>query len=296
MKRLFAVLVVLAVAVFCISGATAEETHHAHFAVVKHAPSSVHSDATSNALPAGIWISWADFAAFSNATNSDGSFLWPCFGQYIPASGTNTGQAANPDCPSIGDPSVPFPSGGVVLGNPDYFWSVADCNATSTSAPDCADQETFISDNSGDLTDDLLFSLVITQGKTTIYDSGTQDYGENVFGLTASGFPIIWINYNPMSLGDMGLTGKNNGNCLADFNYPLPAAAFNPPYYIVEANKTCGAAKTSVADGTVTIEYATPAYTKSTSAKTCGSTPTPCYTVKYTKVWEATYKFTIYLN
>jgi len=291
MKRLFAVLAVLAVVVFCISGAIAEETPHSHIAVLKHAPSDVRP---LTGPPTGLWIPWADFAAFSNATNSDGTFLWPCFGSYVPSSGTNTGIAANPDCPTIGDPSVPFPNGGVVVGNPNYLWAVADCNATSTSAPNCGDQETFVTDNTADLTDDLFFSLVITQGTTTIYDSGTQVYGANVFGLTAADFPIIWINYNPQNLGDQGITtGPNNGNCLANLNYPLTSDTSPTfPYYIA-GGKTCGAATAGVATGTVTIEYGKPAYTKETTAAKCDGVTPPCYTVKFTKEHEATYKFTI---
>ena len=295
MKKLFTVFAVLAVVAFCVSGMVAEEAHHPHIALVKHAQPGVHSLAAQTA-PLGIWVPFADFAAFSNATNSDGTFLWPCFGAYEPSSGTFTGNPANPDCPTIGDPSVPFPSGGIVLGNADYLWTVADCNATATSSPDCADQESMVSDNTQDITDDVWVSIVITQGTTTIYNTGTEVYGPDIFGQTVADYPLIWIDYNPQNLGDMGIaTGPNNGNCLADFQYPLTSPAFAPPYYIIAAGKTCGAATTGPATVTFTVEYGTPKYTKSTKAATCGSVPTPCYTVKFTKVYEASSKFTIYL-
>jgi len=284
MKKLFTLLAVLAVVAFCITGMVAEEPHHTHAAVLKHATPGVHS----NAAPTGIWIPWADFASFSGATNADSSYLWPCFGNY---DGSNT-SSENPDCPTIGDPTVPF-GGGVVLGDPSYLWTVADCNATSTSSPACADQESFITDNTADLTDDLTVSIVITQGSNTIYDTGTYDYGENVFGLTAADFPILWINYNPQNLGDMGIaTGPNNGNCSPNINYPLTTNSFTVPYAI-SANKTCSPAAAGVANGTFTVEYATPKYTKETKAADCDGVPTPCYTVKYTSKYKASYKFTI---
>jgi len=295
MKKLFAVFAVLAVVAFCISGAVAEEPHHAHPVLVKHAQSGV-EPLPLNSAPQRIWVPFADFAAFSNATNSDGSFLWPCFGSYEPSSGTFTGVPANADCPTIGDPSVPFPSGGVVLGNADYLWTVADCNATATSSPDCADQESFITDNTQDITDDVWVSIVITQTAGTIYDSGTEVYGPDIFGQTVADYPLIWIDYNPQNLGTMGLSGKNNGNCLADYNYPLPTPAFAPPYYIVSANKTCVAATAGKATVTFTVEYATPVYSAPiTKASTCLTTPVPCYTVKHTKVYEASSKFYIWL-
>jgi len=296
MKRLFTVLAVLAVVAFCVSGMMAEEPQHGHAMLVKHAPSTVHVHASTSTV--AVFIPWSDFAtAGVPVSNADGSYLWPCFGDYEASSGTFTGNAANPDCPSIGDPSVPF-GGGVVVGDPSYFWSLSDCNATSTSSPVCGDQETFVTDNSGDLTDDLLFSLVITQGTSTIYDSGTQDYGVNIFGLTAADFPIIWVNYNPQNFGDMGIAaGPNNGNCLADFNYPLPSAAFNPPYYIVAGGKTCVPAVSGTATGTVTIEYGTPAYTKKTgTACTSLGVPSPCWDVKWTSKFKTTSKFTIDLD
>lgn len=240
-KRLVTLLTVLAVVGLCFSAALAQEAHPPHAVLLKSATSSV--DPAAPAAPTGVWIPWADFAAFSNATNSDSSFLWPCFGEYAPSSGTNTGHAANPDCPTIGDPSVPFPNGGVVLGNPSYLWTLAACNATSTSSPNCADQESFVTDNSADLTDELLVSIVITQGSgatlKTIYNSGTVDYGSNIFGVTASQFPINWINYNPQNLGDMGVaTGPNNGNCFADLNYPIPGANYAAITSISETGTT----------------------------------------------------------
>src|SRR5208283_2992334 len=102
-------------------------------------------------------------------------------------------------------------------------------------------------DTTQDLTDDVTVALSIVQGTKIIANIGTQDYGPNPFGLTAADYPLLWVNYNPMNLGTQGQTGPNNGNCLADFNYPLPSAAFNPPYEIIAAGKTCSAATSGLA-------------------------------------------------
>ena len=233
-SRLFLVFASLVIVAFVVCGqrAQAEETpHHGHFQVVTKAQAA-HSD---TAPAANLYLAWADFATFSNATNSDGSYLWPCFGNYVASIGTSS---ENVDCPTIGDPSVPF-GGGVVLGVPEYVWSLSDCNATTTTAPDCADQETFVEDTTGDMTDEVLFSLEIVQGTKIVYDTGTQDYGPNPFGLTAAEYPVTWINYNPLNLGDMGIaTGPNNGNCYGSSNYPEAQASY-AGFYTVTAKKTC---------------------------------------------------------
>src|SRR5579871_1562090 len=54
----------------------------------------------------------------SEYPNSDGTDLWPCFGF------GSTG-APNPDCPTVGNPSIPLPVGGIVLGVPQYVWKLA---------------------------------------------------------------------------------------------------------------------------------------------------------------------------
>lgn len=255
--------------------------------------------------------------------NTDtGADLWPCFG-----AGT-----ANSDCPTIGDPSQPFPSGGVVVGVPEYVW-FADSNSTAgivgcadqTSVFDyCVQEENFYEDETADTTDDLLWSLTVTQvnsGVTTyIFDSGTQDYGPNAFHLTnLSQYPITAVFYGDLNLGDLGLSGKNNGNCFANSTptntpsepnasyYPLKTASFPntgpyAPYYAVSANKTCGAVtKGAAAAVTVTLELAKPTYTKHTTASSCkaadGTTiGPPCYTVTYTKKYAESQKFTIFIE
>jgi len=184
-----------------------------------------------------------------------------------------------------------------VLGVPEYVWSLSDCNATATTTPDCADQETFVEDTTGDMTDEVLFSLEIVQGTKIVYDTGTQDYGPNPFGLTAAEYPVTWINYNPLNLGDMGIaTGPNNGNCYGSSNYPEAQASY-AGFYTVTAKKTCVPAVSGLATGTATIELATATYTKSTSATTCAPAGVnPCWTVKWVSKYKKIEKFTIWLQ
>src|SRR5271169_2326758 len=102
--------------------------------------------------------------------NADHTDLWPCFGS----------SSTNPDCPTIGNPSITFPSGAVALGAPAYVWQLnnpgsngygcnSDTNGTSTTSYlPCGQTETWYEDDTGDSTDDLIYSIVVTQGTNTL--------------------------------------------------------------------------------------------------------------------------------
>jgi hypothetical protein len=212
--------------------------------------------------------------------NSDGSTIWPCEGTY------NSSTAANPDCPTIGNPSQPFPFGGEVIAAPFYVWSLSECNATSTSTPPCGQIEYFYEDTTGDITDDVLVHWTAQQGSSYIYDSGLWDFGPDVFGQTGSDYPLLVLVENDQNFGTMGQTSKNNGNCLGDYNYPFVGRPTYP--YFIAANKTCVAAVAGPVTLTGTAELATPHY--HVNPKTGETTVT--YTVKY----EEEQKWTIYLQ
>jgi len=230
--------------------------------------------------------------------NADASDIWPCFGS---ASG-------NVDCPTIGDPAITFPAGGVALGAPAYVWQLsnpgangygcdADTNGTSNTAYlPCGQTETWYEDDTNDSTDELIYSIVVTQGSTVIADSGTVDFGPNTFGgLTPPADVIIYGDQNFGTWPGAG-SGPNNANCTADFNYPLTAAANPGVTYIVEAGKTCGDPVAGAATLSAVTEVAKPKYTKSTSPAVCGAVGTPCYTVKWTKKYSITQKWTIFFE
>jgi hypothetical protein len=306
--RLFKMLSLIAIVALLVCGqAIAADTAH-HYTVKLVPRAGGASVEFAPAEPANLFALTAAFTASplaspdTSPTNSDGTPIWPCFGSYSSASGTST---ENPDCPTIGDPKQGFPAGGAVLGSPAYAWSLSACNATASSSPVCGQTETFYEDNTGDETDDLLYTVEATQGTTVIADSGTEDFGPCAFfggpaGCTgAPGFPFQVVFTGDQNFGTQGVTGKNNGNCLADVNYPLTS---NNPVditypYLIEANKTCGAAVSGAVTITATTELATPAYTPSTSKTTCAPVGgPPCYTVKYTSKYKISQKILIYLQ
>jgi hypothetical protein len=220
--RIFQCAILVVIVAFCAFGqmALAQTSHHGGFKVISRGP-------VNGALPdssgptANIYGQTAVFAttpwvSYTSPTNSDGSTLWPCFGGET---------AANPDCPTIGDPSQPFvgAENGVVTGIPEYLWSLSACDATSTSSPYCGETENFYEDTTGDTSDDLIWTATITQGSSYVYDSGVQDYGPCAFGGGpgcpdgSPTYPLTVIFYQWLNMGTMGITqGPNNGNCDAN--------------------------------------------------------------------------------
>jgi len=296
---LFQVLAPLAIAALVVCGqAVAQEKPHFQIKLVPRVNSDVR--ARPETLTKNLYALQAAFTQGypTPAANSDSTDIWPCFGA----------AAGNPDCPTIGDPSITFPAGGVAVGAPAYVWQLsnpgsngygcdADTNGTSNTAYlPCGQTETWYEDDTGDSTDDLTYSIVVTQGSNTLVDSGTVDFGPNSFGgLTPPADVIIYGDQN-FGAWSGATTGPNNANCTADFNYPL---ASDPPTafpYIIEAGKTCTDPVSGAATLTAVTEVATPKYTKSTSSAVCGSVGPPCWTVKYTKKYSITQKWTIYFE
>ncbi len=292
MLPLVAVLAVVALFV-CGQQAQAAENHHPKFAIkiVPHQPGS--EIATPSVLTPNLYgVSAASAYTQYPNNNSDGSDLWPCFGSY---DGTHT-STENPDCPTVGDPKQGFPAGGAVLGTLSYSWPLAACNATSTTSPECMQTNTWYEDDSGDSTDELLYIVEATQGSTVLADSGTVDFGPNAYGGLSPAADVII--YGDQNLGDMGISGPNNGNCEAAYNYPLASPANPGGVYVVPAGKTCGVPTTGAVKFSATTEVGKPAYTKVTHGTVDGTPCTvaaPCYTVKWTKVYSVAQSWTIWL-
>ena len=240
--------------------------------------------------------------------NVDGTDIWPC-------TGNSSNNGPNPDCPTIGDPSIIFPSNATAIGNPAFVWQLKNtsgsgngygCNALINGTGHlgvpylpCAQAETWYEDDSNDSTDELLYSMVVTQGSNTIYDVGTVDIGPNSSG--GMNPPVDQIIYNPVNFGygpgDGPGTGPNNGNCSADYNYPLTSPANPGGEYLVAAGKTCVAPVAGWATIVVKTALGTPEYTKVTGAEcTTNGVASPCYTVKWRRQFEVTQQWNIFLE
>jgi hypothetical protein len=379
---LVAAVTVVALFVCASNSQAAEVPHHWHIKAIPHNPNGGSRPTDGAGPPAALYgISQAFVETpLGQPGNTADAELWPCFG------GEGTVQ---PDCAFIGSTGTSDTaslSGSVVVGTDAYVWYL---NADSTNAPlqpfgcnastsadatnYCGQTNTWYEDWSGDTADELTYLLEATQNGSVVADSGTVDFGPNPYGtLSPVGDVII---YGDQNFGTLGQTGENNGNCEANYNYPIPAAQFaaitsitdsgtgtvtvtaanafavgdyvyitgtsnanyngglaiisaasgtgfqfvavaglgtatggqGVLYYdgvscgggacyprIVAAKKTCvdpvasASISAVIADQEVklssTTEIFKAAYTKSTSATTCGVGNTPCYTVKYTEV------------
>jgi len=124
--------------------------------------------------------------------DSGGADEWPCF----------PNQNANgADCSSIA-------AGGVVIGQPAYTQSLANCDASASGAANCGQFFSFYEDDTGDNTDDLVVSIVVKQGVKYILDTGTVDLGTNPFPAGS-----VVIIYDDTAFGTLGQTGPGNGFC-----------------------------------------------------------------------------------
>lgn len=240
--------------------------------------------------------------------NDDGTDLWPCFGLT---------PGPNLDCPTVGNPTVGLPQGGIVVGYPSYIWWLQNtqnggrgnasgwgCDAlingttgtTKTTYMPCTQIATWYEDNTNDSTDDLLQRILVTQGSRIIYDSGVVDYGPA--GPTVS-YPVDVILNTDANFGYWPGTaaGPNNGNCSPDVNYPLTSPAFPNKPYVVESNQTCQEPVHGPAKFHTTTTLATPTYTKRVGAVcTANGVASPCYTVSWSKKDGITQDFEVFLE
>jgi hypothetical protein len=302
-------LTVVALLVCAGPQAQAAEPHH-HY-TIKVMPRAARPDgqaihpnvtlALNGVQQSFVGTPYSDPQVSSNPFDSDaaGSEVWPCFGSY---DGT-TASTANPDCEYFEDSfyspkNVYIPTNAAVLGTPSYTWSLADCDATSSTTLPCGQTNTWYEDNSNDSTDELLYIIEVTQGTAVIADSGTVDFGPNVYGGLSPAADVVI--YGDQNFGTMGETGENNGNCEASFGYPLATNANPGSVYTVQANKTCVAPVAGLAKLTATTEIASPAYTALTrgtggNGQTCTKTA-PCYDVKYTVKYKLAQSWDINLE
>jgi hypothetical protein len=126
-------------------------------------------DVTSLAVTANFYPHSEAFTATRYPSkNSDGSDLWPCLG--------NTSTPAT-DCPTVGDLSVTFLTGGGALGLSAHTWSLSACDGSTNGSSlggtpthiACGQMGTSYEDDSGDNASDLIYSISAhLQGEQTI--------------------------------------------------------------------------------------------------------------------------------
>jgi hypothetical protein len=313
-SRLFRIFVSLAGVAFFVCGqrAAAQEKYHPHVNIVvarqEHAAGNAEHPATT--LPANLYALQSSFTQTYPiiGANADGTDIWPC-------TGNSSSTGPDPDCPTIGDPSMVFPSNATAIGNPALVWQLNNtsgsgngygCNALTNGTGHlgspyfpCGQVETWYEDDTNDSTDELLYSMTVTQGSRTIADSGVVDIGPNTAGgLTPPSDVLI---YDPINFGygpgDGPGTGPNNGDCTPDYNYPLTSPANPGEEYLVAAGKTCVQPTSGAATITVTTALGTPEYTKVTGTEcTSNGVASPCYTVKWIKRYEICQKWNIWLE
>jgi hypothetical protein len=239
--------------------------------------------------------------------NSDGSDLWPCLGR-----------GNNPDCAMIGNPPVPLPRGGIVMGRPAFTWALQNnniigfglgngtgCDALTNGTTGgvaegplyrpCGQIFTSYEDDTGDSTDDLLQRIIVSQGDKVIYDSGIQDFGP----AGPIKYPVDVILFGDANFGYWpgAQDGPNNGNCTGDVHYPLAAATFPATGYTVASNSTCQQPVAGPATFTTYTELATPEYRRLTGrACTSKGVASPCFTVKWNRRYLIHQDWNIFLE
>jgi hypothetical protein len=292
--------------------AAAQEPHRPrmHMKVVRKDSAEIAAAGNASAPPSRLYPLQAAFTQTypTIGANSDGTDLWPCTG------GSST-TGPDPDCPTIGSPTILFPSIATAVGNPAFVWQLKNtpgsgngqgCDALINGTGHlgvpylpCGQVETWYEDDSNDATDDLLYTMTVTQGNRILATTGTVDFGPNTSGPTTP--PSDVIIYNPINLGfgpgDGPATGPNNGNCTPDFNYPLTSPANPGEVYLVAAGKTCVGPLPGPATITVTTALGSPVYTKVTgTACTAQGVASPCYAVEWIRRHEICQTWDIWLE
>jgi hypothetical protein len=292
--------------------AAGQEAHRprVHMKVVRKDSAEIAAAGSASAPPNRLYALQGAFTQTypTIGANSDGSDVWPC-------TGGSSSTGPDPDCPTIGSPTILFPSIATAIGNPAFVWQLKNtpgsgngqgCDALINGTGHlgvpylpCGQVETWYEDDSNDATDDLLYTMTVTQGNRTLATTGTVDFGPNTSGPTTP--PSDVIIYNPINLGfgpgDGPATGPNNGNCTPDFNYPLTAPANPGEVYLVAAGKACVEPLPGPATITVTTALASPVYTRVTgTACTAQGVASPCYTVEWIRKHEICQTWDIWLE
>jgi hypothetical protein len=313
-SRLNQLLAVIATVASCffVQSAAAQEPHrpHVNMKIMHRERADSPAARPENAPWPNLYPLQATFTQTypTIGANSDGTDIWPC-------TGGSSITGPDPDCPTIGSPTIIFPANATAIGNPAFVWQLTNtagsgngqgCDALINGTGHlgvpylpCGQVESWYEDDSNDSTDDLLYSMVAMQGSKVIYSTGTVDLGPNAAGGATP--PSDVIIYNPINFGfgpgDGPSTGPNNGNCIPDFNYPLTSPANPGEEYLVAAGKTCVEPVRGPATIIVKTALGSPVYTQVTGAAcTSQGVTSPCYTVEWVKKHEICQTWDIWLE
>ena len=189
-SRLFYLFMCLAIVGFTVCGqqALAQTVHHLQARAVSQ--NGVHSQAKTEKKALEQLMS--GFGVLPPVDGGDND-EWPCF-----PGGGNPNDA---DCASIAP-------GGVVLGSVAYSQSLANCDANTSTSPNCGQIFWFYEDDTGNTTDNLVVSIVVKQGKNFVLDTGPFNFGPNPFPAGS----VIVVS-DDVAFGTLGETGPSNGYC-----------------------------------------------------------------------------------
>jgi hypothetical protein len=244
MTRTFQIAVIVLVVAFCFGqlALAADVPHHWGVRLIKHhGPKGNAIRPDVGAAPAAnLYNVTSAFVATPTGLSgnlADGYDLWPCAG----GAATPGTAVQDENCFYIGSTGTADPAsfgGSWVLGSPSYVWYLAadttdapfqpfGCAATSSADATnyCGQTNTWYEDWTNDSADNLTYLIEATGTATTdiIADSGTVDFGPNSYA-GSSPADIDVVIYGDQNFGTDGASGANNGNCTADYNYPIPAA------------------------------------------------------------------------
>ena len=301
------------IAVFlCGQQSPAQNNHHSHFKkTIVSGPKSENDlvREQGQSVPNLYSLQAAFVGAYPIiSANSDGSDLMPCLDFY------QGGAGSNPNCPTLGSPSVPFPVNAIVLGFPAHSWPLKNsanpgngfgCDAltngttgpTGSAYNPCGQADTWYEDDTNDSTDDLLQRVVVRQGARIIYDSGIVDFGPAGPSVTYPAQVLLSYDANFGFWPGAGSIGPNNGNCSASAGYPLTAPANPGEVYELESGETCEQPVSGEATFSTFTALGTPEYTRVTGREcTSQEVASPCYTVKWDKKYEIHQDWKIFLK
>jgi hypothetical protein len=189
-SRMFQVFACLAIVVFFVCGQQAQAQQRLQFRVAPgpHADKAPRKGVKEKAVLEQLSSGFGTLPPL----DENGNDVWPCF----PNMNSN-----GMDCSSI-------PTGGVVIGEPAYTWSLRACDGHTATSANCGQVFSFFEDDTGDNTNYIVTSVVAKQGADYILNTGPVNLGLDPFSPGT-----VLVIYLDTAFGTLGQTGPGNGFC-----------------------------------------------------------------------------------